>query len=296
MSDTLKHSMSGRRMALAMAVICVVGVACGGGPAGPVQGSPEWYLQAAKENFANSDFTKTSEQLGEAMKGDGDIATEAAVWRLVLHAGLALGYDDLNDAFVEGMEATPAMRDQFQPSVNEYRRRIRVSAIEFAEGVGPLKSLIDAGDTVMLNVPLPSGNGSVSPLLASVQGGNPVGTQAGGMENQTLNRGIFTALSTLAGGMSFTDLADKAAAGPIEVPSDEVAFGVAELLLEISVMFDRAGLNDPKIREHVFNMAQQWSEPHLETEKLAERVEDFEFDMENERRDMDGKRRIKKDD
>ncbi len=295
MSDTRKHPNAGWHVALALTVACLLGVACGGGPSGPAQGTPEWYMQAAKENFAVPDFTKTSEQLEEVVRAGGDIGAEAAVWRLVLNGGLALGYDELADAFVEGTEVTPAMLDEFQPFINEYRRRIRVTAIEFAEGVGPLKGQIDAGDTVMLNVPLPSGNGSVSPLLASVEGGNPIGAQVDAMENQTLNRGIFTVLSSLAGDMSFQDLVDKSAAGPIAVPSDEVAFGVAELLLQMSVMFDRAGLNEPKIREHVFGMAQQWGEPHFDTEKLADRVEVFQFDVENERRDMEGKRRIKKE-
>ncbi len=296
MSDTLKHSKSGCWTATTLALVCLLGVACGGGQTGPAQGTPEWYLDAAKQNYAIPDYTKTNEQLKEAMKAEGDAGTYAGIWRFALNGGLALGYDQLADAFIEGTEVTPDMVDSFQPSINEYRRRTRVSAIEFAEGVGPIKSQVDAGDTVMLNVPLPSGNGSVSPLLASVQGGNPVGAQAQAMEDQTLNRGLFTAISTLAGGMSFQDLSEKGATGPIEVPSDEVAFGVARLLLDIAIMFDREGLNDPKIREHVLNMAQQWSEPHLETEKLADRVEEFEFDMENERRDMEGKRRIKKTD
>ena len=55
------------------------------------------------------------------------------------------------------------------------------------------------------------------------------------------------------------------------------------------------GLNDPKIRAHILNLAQEWAAPHLENEELAEKVEEFEFDIENERRDVEGKRRIKID-
>ena len=296
MPDTYKHSKFAYWLASVVAVACLFGTACSSEPAGPAQGTPEWYLDAARDNYAIPDFTKTVEQLKEATAAEGEAGAYAGVWRFVLTGGLALGYDTLADAYITGAEVTPAMLDEFQPSINEYRRRTRINAIAFAEGVGPVKNLVDAGETVMLDVPLPSGNGSVSPILASVEGGNRVDTQSAAMETQTLNRGIFTALSTLAGDLDFQELSDKAAAGPIEVPSNVVAFGVARLLLDISVMFDREGINDPKIREHVVNMAQQWGEPHLENEELAEAVEDFEFLMENERRDMEGKRRIKKAD
>lgn len=296
MPDTLKHCNSISRYTAAVALVCLLGVACGGGPAGPAQGSPEWYLDAAKDNYAIPDYTKTVEQLKEATSAEGDAGVYAGVWRFALTGGLALGYDVLADAFVQGTEVTPAMAEEFQGSINEYRRRTRINAVEFAEGVGPIKSLVDAGETVALNVPLPSGNGSASPILASVKDGNRVDTQSSAMETQTLNRGIFTALSTLAGGMEFQELSEKAAAGPIEVSSDVVAFGVARLLLDVAIMFDRESLNDPRVRSHVLNMAQQWAEPHLENEDLADAAADFEFDMENERRDIDGKRRIKKDD
>ncbi len=291
------HSSSSSVVAATLAAICMLGMACAGGDPGPRQGSPEWFLQAAEDNYAIPDYTKTVEQLKEAMAAEGEAGARAAVWRFVLTGGLALGYDELTDAFAKGAEASDALAEGFQPSINEYRRRTRINAIQFAEGVGPIKKLVDAGDTVALAVPLPSGNSSASPILASVESGNKVvDSQIAAMEDQTLTRGIFTVLSTLAGGREFSQLSEEAATGAISAGSDEVEFGVARILLDISVMFDRSGINDPKVRTHVLNMAQQWSAPHLESEQLADAVKEFEFDMENERRDMEGKRRIKKDD
>lgn len=296
MPEIQEHSKSICWTAVATAAVCLLSAACGGGETGPRQGTPEWFLEAARDNFAMQNYTKTVEQLKEAARAEGEVGTEAGVWRFVLTGGLALGYDDLADAFVTGAEANDAMIDAFQPSINDYRRRTRVNAIQFAEGIGPIKALLEGQESVTLNVPLPPGNGSVSPILSSVETGNKVDAQLPAMEDQTLTRGIFSALSMLTGGREFSKLTEEAVAGPIQATSDEVSFGVARLFLDVSIMFDKEGLNDPKIRAHVLNLAQDWAAPYLESEEMAEAVEEFEFDLENERRDIDGKRRIKKAD
>ena len=280
-----------------LAAVCLLGAACSGGEVGPRQGTPEWFFHAAKDNYATGDYTKTVEQLKDAMKAEGETGAMAAVWRFALTGGLAVGYDDLADAFVTGMEANDAMTDAFQPSINDYRRRTRINAIEFAEGVGPIKKMVDAGGMVSLDVPLPEGNGSMSPILGSIENGNKVvESQISAMEDQTLTRGIFSVLSTLAGDREFSKLTQEGSAGSVQASAEEVGFGVARILLDMSIMFDREGLNDPKIRTHVLTLAQQWAEPHLENEEFADAAKEFEFDMENEKRDMDGKRRIKKED
>lgn len=291
-----EHSKSICWTAGVAAAVCLLGVACTGGDPGPRQGTPPWFFEAAKDNFAILDYTKTVEQLKEAARAEGDLGMEAGVWRFVLTGGLALGYDEIADAFVKGAEVNDEMIDEFQPSINDYRRRTRVNAIQFAEGIGPIQKLVEGQETVTLNVPLPSGNNSVSPLLSSVAAGNAIDAQLTAMVDQTLTRGIFSALSTLTGGREFSELTQESEAGSIQASVTDLSFGVARLMLDVSVMFDKEGLNDPKIRAHILNLAQDWAAPHLENEELAEKVEEFEFDIENERRDVDGKRRIKKDD
>lgn len=270
-------------------------VACGG-PSGPPQGSPEWYYQAAVDNFAIPDYVKTVEQLGEATKGEGELGAKATLWKAVLNAGLARGYHELAQTFVKGVEANEDREAEFRNHIDGYRRRTKVNAVDFAESAGAIQKLIGASTSVAFDFPLPRGNGSVSPLLASVEGGNPA-TQVPAMEDQTLTRGIFSVIAELTGGgTEYSKLIDEAAAGGIEATPDEMSFGVAQLLLEVGMMFDRAGLNDPKIRGFVVDLAEKWAEPHYENEAFAERVEDFKFDLENERRDMEGKRKIKKTD
>lgn len=282
--------------AVALAAVCLFGTACTEGDTGPRQGTPEWFMGAAKDNYAMGDYTKTVEQLKEAMKAEGEMAAHAGVWRFALTGGLALGYDQLADSFVKGTEANEARIGEFQPSINEYRRRTRINAIQFAEGVGAIENLIEGQESVTLDVPLPDSDGTPSTVLSSVEVGNKVEAEIPAMEDATLSRGLFTVLSTLSGEKPFGELIEEAEGEGIQATVDQVGFGVARILLDISVMFDREGLNDFKIRAHILNMANKWVEPHLESEEFAERVKDFEFDMENERRDMDGKRRIKRED
>ena len=280
---------------LALMAACALGLTFCAGPTGPQQGSPEWYWEAALDNFAVSDYAKTIEQLGEAMKAESEMGTKAMFWRAVLTAGMARGYDALANAVISGIEANESLAEEYQNSLNDYRRRTRVNAIAFSESVGKIKSMIDSQESVSFDFPLPEGNGSVSPMLTSLETGNKIEGQIMAMEDQTLTRGIFSAFGELnASGNEFQELVDEAAAGGIEATPEEVAFGVARILLDVAIMFNRENINDPKVRTIVLDMAEQWGEPHYETEEFEERVEDFKFDLENERRDLEGKRRIKR--
>ncbi len=296
MPEIRVHPKSFSLTAVTVAAVCLLGVACGPSETGPRQGTPEWYFDAAKDNYAIPDYTKTVEQLKDAAKAEGDLGAQASLWRFVLTGGLALGYDELADAFVAGTEANEARTEDFQPSINEYRRRTRINAIQFAEGIGAIEKLIEGQETVTLDVPLPAGDGTASTVLSTVEAGNKVDAELVAMEDTTLARGVFTLLSSLSGGKEFTKIVEEAEAGGVQATSAQVGFGVARTLLDVSVMFDREGLNDPNVRGHILNMSQKWVEPYLENEDFADAVKEYEFDIENERRDIDGKRRIKEDD
>ncbi len=291
-----EHSKILTMTTLALAALCLLGVACSEAPSGPPEGSPEWYMAAAVDNFAVPEYVKTVEHLKEAMKAESEVGRQALLWRAAVTGGLARGYAELASAFSEGIEANEVRTEDFQPMINEYRRRTRVNAIEFSESVGKIKEVLDAQDTVELNFPLPEGNGSASTVLSTVRAGNKVEAELLAMEDQTLTWGIFGALSDFTGGAEPSKLIADAGADGIQAPSNVMAFGIARILLDVSIMFDREGINEPRVRGFVLDMAETWGEPHLENEEFADAVEEFKFDMENERRDIAGKRRIKKDD
>ena len=73
---------------------------CGeSGPPGPAVGTPEWLWLAAVDNYAAGDFEKTQDQLGDIVKSDNPWRTRAAVWRVVMLAGMARASGDLADAY-----------------------------------------------------------------------------------------------------------------------------------------------------------------------------------------------------
>ena len=293
----LNEELTGSRSfaVLGVAVLCLLGMACAGGDSGPPEGSPEWNMNAAIDNHAIPEYVKVVEQLKQAMNAEGELGQRATLWRAAITAGLARGYDELAGAFVEGMEANEARVEEFQPIVNDYRRRTRVNAIEFSEGVGKIKEILDAQESVALDFPLPEGNGTPSTVLSTIKVGNRVDAELPATEDTTLAWGIFSVLSDFTGGTDAAGLIDSAAGGGIQADSAQTAFGVARILLDISIMFDREGLDDPRVRKFIFEMSEKWAEPHLENEEWADLVEDYEFEAENERRDMAGKRRIKRD-
>lgn len=280
-------------MALAAAALTL---SCSGGPSGPQQGTPEWYMDAAIDNYALSDFTKTVEQLGEATKATGDLGARAVMWHAVLTAGLARGYDELQATFEEGMESNEARTGEFQNYITDYRRRTRVNAIEFTENVGKVQSLIESQETVTFDFPLPPGNASASPILESVRMGNQVPAQLTAMVDQTLTSGIYSVTSDLTGGTEFAKLASDAQGAGIQTTPDQISFGIGRILLDISVMFDRDGINEHRVRQQMVQLAEKWATPYFENEQFADRVEEFQFDLENEKRDMAGKRRMLKKD
>jgi len=290
-----EHSKTRTVTLVAVAALCLLGMACAGGPEGPPEGSPEWYWAAALDNYAVPEYVKTVEHLKEAMEAESELGQNAALWRASVTAGLARGYAELASAFSEGIESNEVRTEDFQPLINDYRRRTRINAIEFSENVGRIKEVLDGKEAVPLSFPLPEGNGTASTVLSTIRAGNKADAEHLAMEDQTLTWGIFSVLSDFTGGTEASELIQDAAADGIQANSDDMEFGIARILLDISIMFDREGLNEPRVRKFIFDLAEKWAEPHLESEKFADQAEEFEFDVENEKRDMEGKRRMKKD-
>jgi hypothetical protein len=284
---------------LVLFAISLLILACSCGPTEPQQSSAERYWQAAIDNYKIPDYPKTKDQLEQVMNSEGELSSRAMLWLAVLNAGLAHGYDELADAFTEGIKTDESKIEDFQSYISNYRRSVRMNAIEFAEGAGKIKAFMGSEESIAFDFPLPSGDASVSPLLTSVRSGTPVSTtgQMNTMETLTLTRGIFAVIDELCGAEGdFEKLVSEAEAGGISISSTEFGFGVSRILLNIAMMFDRENINDPRVRRSILEMAKEWAEPYYEDESLADRVEDFKFDAENENLDLIGKPKIEKKD
>ena len=81
------------------------------------------------------------------------------------------------------------------------------------------------------------------------------------------------------------------------IANDDARFAVAKILLDISLVFSRKRVDDPKIRLALIERAEQWTKSYLESEdaELKKRAEAFAKEIEDERRDMRRRaRRLKK--
>ncbi len=285
----------------AAAAACLLALAaCTGGESGPQQGSPEWYWDAAAGNIAIGDYAKADEQIEAAAKAEGELASKTVLWRAALLAGLATGYDELADVYSEGQDANQKQASEFQGAINEYRRQTRQNAIDFAESMGAVRKAIGEQDTVTLEFPLPDGSGAESPILPTVRTGrvprnDGEAAESSTLESQTLTRAVLRAAAALSGAEDDIEkLRAGLGAGSASVARGDFETAIARYLLNTAMMFDRESLNEPKIRTFIFEMAQKWAEPYLENADYKDWAEDFEFDVINEERDMEGKRRIKK--
>ena len=84
---------------------------------------------------------------------------------------------------------------------------------------------------------------------------------------------------------------------PVTIANDDARFAVAKILLDISLVFSRKRVDDPKIRLALIERAEQWTKSYLESEdaELKKRAEAFAKEIEDERRDMRRRaRRLKK--
>jgi hypothetical protein len=153
----------------------------------------------------------------------------------------------------------------------------------------------------VLEFPLPDGAATESPILSTVQNGRVPRTEGATAESttlasQTLTRAILQAAASLSGTDDAANVRSSFSAGSATVSRTDFEVAMARYLLDTSIMFDRQGLNEPKIRTLVFAMAQKWAEPYLDHEDYKDWAEDFKFDVINEERDKEGKTRIKKKD
>ena len=230
-------------------LMAAIALGCSVGSSGPAVGTPEWYWQAATENFGRQDFVKTEEHLGSLVKSESEWQKRGVVWRLVVLSGLARGYMNLSEAYVDGSKENQAQAGQFQNPIQQYRRDARQYAIALAESVGPFQKMVAADASVTLYFAFPAGTPNESPLIARVSGGTfPKEGPRAEAEDAAVMRGILLQTTLLAGGGDdITKARTLFEAEPAEVPRLVFMAGLGKTLYSTAELFDRLHLNQPDI-------------------------------------------------
>ncbi len=270
-----------------MVLVLLALIACsGGGSSGPQMGTPEWYWQAARENFDKSDFKKTQEHLERVVDSDNALRQQAAVWRTVVLAGLVRGYKELGDVYAEVARKQPPRASQVQNSIQQYRRDARQYAIELTESMATVRKLIGDADKVSLDFAFPTGSPTPSAVLASLKSGQtPPETQLMDAERETLQWGMILQTADTAGAKNEANRARAMFENrPVEVSRTDFFLSMGESMYAFSDLFGQKSLNEPKIRKVMLQVALDCLAPALEAQdaKLKQQAEKLKKEIETE--------------
>ena len=281
------------RLAPIAALVGLLG--CGGGTAGPREGTPEWHWENALFFDDRAEFSKMVDEVDAAVAGETPLRERALVWRTVLLMGLSRGYMEIGDAYRAGIENKPDLAPLYDPLLQQVNREARQFAIEFTESLGDLDRAWGAGD-VICQFPFPPAAANPPLALEGISRGQNIPMeQVENTSRRTILRGLVLAATEFCGFSGLGNESESADAarsafdlGPVAIANDDARFATAKMLLDISLIFDRKRANDAKIRLALIQRAEQWTRPYLESADsgLKIRAQDFAREVEDERRDV----------
>jgi len=259
-------------------------------------GTTKWHWMGALDHHDRVEFTKMVDELQAVVAREDPEYQNRAIWfRLATLHGLGQGHKEIGDAFRAAMEENEDLIGAYQNAIQQGNRDARTYAIQLAESLGDVEKLLEA-ETVTLDFAFPAGEAAPSPVVTQIAEAQTV--QPGPVTtalNHELKRGIILAATQLAGEEDAEKAKAKYDAGPIQVSSTDAKFTVATMLLDTGLLFSKARIFDPKIRNIFLDRAEMMIEPFAEAEdkELQARAEEFAEEVEDERRDIAGKARRK---
>ena len=255
-------------------------ISCSEPETGPAIGTPEWFWVAANETNAGGDYEKTADHLENAADSEHPWQERAAIWRFVLLDGLARGYSELADGYMDGVQKNNRNASALQNSIQQYQRDARRHTINLVESLGTARKMMGKAESIQFDFPLAVGSAAESPALGRVLGGNvPNESQAADAETQTVERGIILAAAAAIGAGDDSAKTRKLfETPPVEVAANIFFLNVATALLDRSEVFDREHLNEPDKRAVMLKLSGDFSVPALEgeDEELKKQAEELQ--------------------
>ena len=250
-----------RRKGAVLVVFCLASAAwlgsCSSQTAGPKFGTPEWYWSGARDQFAAGDFAKAQEHLEKLLATSNPFRERAAVFHLVLLAGMAEGYRDLAEAYSDGEKASKNQSMDFHRVVTDMQRFSRQYTIGLAEDAGRFSKEMGSAPQFAMDFTFPSGTATEVATLERVRKGIfPAEADRLSAQRQAVARQVVLATAAFAGaGNDPAKAAEMFKTQPVQVPRATFLMGLAENLLEESSLFDRKKLNDPDKKKIMLQLA-----------------------------------------
>ncbi len=231
---------------LVLALVLALWLCACSGPKGPVQGSPGWLYQAARDSYVAGDWEKATDHLRKIERaGSNPFVQRAQTWRALVSAGMAAGHLEVAQAYADGSISARTNKNAFLRQKSEHLKEARRHTISLLEA---LDGLAKGGTDkpLLLEFPFPKGSAGQVPELDRVYKGMPVdnATSAAAAE-KTVSRGIVRAVSSVLTSPDDSAGAQKALqAGKAEVPPAKFLLAMAGNMDKLSPIFDRKGLNE----------------------------------------------------
>lgn len=259
---------------------------CGGEPI--VARSPEALLRLAQEQCANRNYRAASDTLGRVLEQapPGELAGRAHLFRLVLLGGMARGYQEMAEGYLEGARQAAPAATELRTVAMDYFGRARGRSIEMVEAFDRfLREPRSA--PLRLDLPLPDVPGGESGVLAKIRSGSRVAEEdQRAAEEEKIRQGLAVLMAEVLGAGEDVRAARARTLGEATLEPDAVSLALAREMIEASRIYRKDALNDPRllqlyyeraqaVAEGVAQRARERGEPRLqkEAEELARKCQ-----------------------
>jgi hypothetical protein len=234
------------RLLLSAVAAALVATSCSTGPQPPQPGTPAFIWNAAKTTWKAGDFVKTSENLQQLVKADGEFTARARPWSIVVAAGLAQGYAATADAYELGARTNRQNPMPFRKEASQLRSMATAAVMELAEETHRFVEK-EKQPNVTLAFDFPTGSAAEPPNLRKVTAGAWIqDSERESLLKTMLQRGVVLSASRAAGSPDDTPKAVELFKTPdVQRPRAEFLYGVAKELYDRSDLFIATKLDHP---------------------------------------------------
>ncbi len=234
-----------------LAIACLLAAGCGGGGDTAKQslqpGTPPFYWAAAKQAYDAGDYPRASENIAKLTTSDNEFRARAAVWQLVLSAGMTKGYLEVAEAYDLGAKANKEKALAFRKQASAARTLAKGSLLQTLETVHYLNEKVKDAKLQMA-FGNPTGRLAEIPNLTKVaKGVLPPEAEAEANQKTAVQKGVVWAATRMVGaGDDAAKAAEMFKQTPVEVPREQFLLGVAGVLAEHAELFGPKQLDEPQ--------------------------------------------------
>jgi hypothetical protein len=241
--------------ACASAALILILSSCSSAPAGPSQGTPAYYWQAAKETYAAGDYLKTLDHLDRILAGQNEFRARALPWSMVLTSGMAGGYAEMAEHFSIGARVNKADPGSFRRQVSDCRAFANRLGLQFAETFAKMDP---KDESIPLAFGFPRGTAAPAPVMTKVANGILLTPdELGTAQKRSIERGVIRAACRAAGAPDDSARTEAILKEPdAKVPRATFVVAMAQTLYDQSQLYTRDRLDDPQKMELFCQRAQ----------------------------------------